>query len=48
MVLKIATLRHIYKHIKHNMYVHLLKKGSPNCDLQGDASASPPNGKGAT
>lgn len=38
MVLKIATPRHIYKHIKYNMYIYLLRKGSPNCDLQDDAS----------
>lgn len=40
MSLKIALgahpKRHIYKHIKYNIYVHLLKKGSPNCDLKSD------------
>lgn len=40
MIFKIAVgaypKRRIYKHIKYNMYVNLLKKDPPNCDLKGD------------
>lgn len=29
--------RHIYMHIKYNMYDNLLQTGPPNCDLKGDS-----------